>query len=348
MSASPRAGLRDLDPYQSPQPPTDVRLNTNESPYPPSAALRRELAEAVRRESLNRYPDGEAEALRRELARHTGHPFEGVWAANGSNEVIEQLLLAHGGPGRTVVVFEPTYLLHRRLAWIAHSPVESIRVPEPWTIRPEDVDLAIAADPRVVLVCSPNNPTGNTQPVAAVERLASATNALVVVDEAYVEFGGKSALHLLGAHPNVVVVRTFSKAFGLAGARIGYCLAAPEVVDDLRRVRLPYHLSALTQAAGLVALRHAGEASAILAEIRAQRNRILAETPAMGVETFPSEANFVLFRPPKPAMEVWGGLLERGVLVRDVSDSVPGCLRVTAGTRGEVDRFLEALAEVMR
>lgn len=348
MNAVPRAGLRDLDPYQSPQPPVSVRLNTNESPHAPSDAFREELADVARRVALNRYPDREAEALREALARHTGHPVEGIWAANGSNEVIEQLLLAHGGPGRTVVVFEPTYALHRRLSWIAHSPVESVPLSEPWRIGSEHVERALAADPRVVFVCSPNNPTGNAQPVTVVQRLASASEALVVVDEAYIEFGGESALPLVRAHPNVVVVRTFSKAFGLAGARIGYCLVAPEVVEDLRRVRLPYHLSALTQAAGLVALRHADEAGAILTEIRAQRNRLVAEVRAMGAESFASEANFVLFRPPKPAPEVWRGLLERGVLVRDMTEAVPGCLRVTAGTRAEVDRFLEALAEVLR
>src|SRR5581483_11288647 len=329
MNAVPRAELRDLDPYQSPQPPVSVRLNTNESPHAPSDAFREELADAARRVALNRYPDREAEALREALARHTGHPVEGIWAANGSNEVIEQLLLAHGGPGRTVVVFEPTYALHRRLSWIAHSPVDSVPLSEPWRIGSEHVERALAADPRVVFVCSPNNPTGNAQPVTVVQRLASASEALVVVDEAYIEFGGESALPLVRA-------------------RIGYCLAAPEVVEDLRRVRLPYHLSALTQAAGLGALRHADEAGAILTEIRAQRNRLVAEIRAMGAETFASEANFVLFRPPKPAPEVWRGLLERGVLVRDMTEAVPGCLRVTAGTRAEVDRFLEALAEVLR
>jgi len=180
-----------------------------------------------------------------------------------------------------------------------------------------------------------------------VEALAGG-DALVIVDEAYIEFGGKSAVDLVGSHPNVVVVRTFSKAFALAGARIGYCLAAPEVIDDLRRVRLPYHLSALTQAAGLVALRHAHEAMSILDGVRRERDRIREALGAIpGVEAFPSDANFVLFRPPKPADEVWNGLLEHGVLVRDLSAVVPGCLRVTAGTTHEVDAFLRALEVVL-
>jgi len=167
------------------------------------------------------------------------------------------------------------------------------------------------------------------------------------VDEAYIEFGGRSAAGLVAGYPNVAVVRTFSKAFALAGARIGYCLASPEVVDDLRRVRLPYHLSALTQAAGLIALRHKEDALAILDAVRQERDRILGELPALEVRAFPSDANFVLFRPPKPAREVWRGLLDRGVLVRDMTSVVPDCLRVTAGTPEEVGRFLSALKEVL-
>jgi histidinol-phosphate aminotransferase len=180
-----------------------------------------------------------------------------------------------------------------------------------------------------------------------IERFATRIDALVIVDEAYGEFGGSSAIDLLGRYPNLVVVRTFSKAFALAGARLGYCLAAPAVVDDLRRVRLPYHLSALTQAAGLVALDHRDDALAILNSVREQRDRILAALPLLGAETFPSDANFVLFRPPRSADDVWQGLLDRGVLVRDFTALIPQALRVTAGTPDEVDRFLSALEEVL-
>ncbi|HEX7464463.1 MAG TPA: histidinol-phosphate transaminase [Actinomycetota bacterium] len=344
----PRPGLRDLEPYQAPQLAVPVRLNTNESPYPLPEEFREELAEAVRNLDLNRYPDREATGLRGALAEHVGHPLEGTWAANGSNEVIQQLLLAYGGPGRKVVVFEPTYVLHERLSWIAHSDLVRIGLERPWTISRADTNRAAESDPRVVFVCSPNNPTGNAQSVEVIEELAASTGALVIVDQAYVEFGGQSALPLVARYPNVAVVRTFSKAFALAGARIGYCLAAPEVIDDLRRVRLPYHLSALTQAAGTVALRHADEAGAILGEIRAQRDRILRELPRIDAEAFASDANFVLFRPPRPAADVWSELLEHGVLVRDLTAVVPECLRVTAGTPAEIDRFLEALEEVLR
>ncbi len=324
-----------------------ARLNTNESPYPLPDGFREELARAVRELPLHRYPDREARELRERLGEACGHPVEGTWAANGSNEVIQQLLLAYAGPGRSVLVFPPTYALHERLAWVAHADVVRHPLPDGFVLDEATVARGLASGPAVAFVCSPNNPTGNAQPLPAVERLA-AGEALVVVDEAYVEFGGESALPLVGRHPNLVVVRTFSKAFALAGARIGYCLASPEVVEDLRRVRLPYHLSALTQAAGLVALRHRAEAEAILDRIRAERDRILGALRAMpGVEAFPSDANFVLFRPPRPAREVFEGLLARGVLVRDLSDAVEGCLRVTAGTPREVDLFLEALEEVL-
>jgi histidinol-phosphate aminotransferase len=347
VSALPRDGLRDVAPYQAPQVEARARLNTNECPYPLPPGFREDLSAAVRRADLNRYPDREASELRERLAGRAGHPVEGTWAANGSNEVIQQLLLAYGGPGRRVALFDPTYALHERLAWIASSEIVHVGLRAPWEIQPEDLSRALGAEPSVVFVCSPNNPTGNARPPEVVRRLAARGDALVVVDEAYAEFGGETALPLVAQSDNVVVVRTFSKAFALAGARIGYCLASPAVVQDLRRVRLPYHLSSLTQAAGLAALDHAAEADAILSRVRAERDRILAELPRLGAEAHPSDANFVLFRPPAPAGRVWRGLLERGVLVRDVSDSVAGCLRVTAGTPDEVDLFLSALQEVL-
>jgi histidinol-phosphate aminotransferase len=337
-----------VQPYESPQLDVKARLNTNECPYPMPAAFGDDLAEAVRELTLNRYPDREATELRARLAERAAHPVDGTWVANGSNEVIHQLLLAYGGPGRTVVAFEPTYVLHERLSWVAHSDVVGVQLEEPWTIEREHVARALAVRPSVVFVCSPNNPTGNAQPLEAVAALASGGDALVIVDEAYIEFGGATAAGLLDGFPNVVVVRTFSKAFALAGARVGYCLAAPEVVEDLRRVRLPYHLSAVTQAAGLVALRHGDDADGILEEIRVQRDRIVDALPPLGATPFASDANFVLFRPSKPAEDVWRGLLDRDVLVRDMTAVVPGTLRVTAGTPDEVDLFLSALEEVLR
>jgi histidinol-phosphate aminotransferase len=346
--AEPRPGLRDAEPYQAPQFDVPVRLNTNECPYRLPGGFAEDLAEVVRSIRFHRYPDREAFGLREGLSRHTGHPVEGVWVANGSNEVIEQLLLAYGGPGRKAVVFEPTYVLHSRLAWTTHTEPVAIPVDPPFSLTQAHAHRALEAAPHVVFVCSPNNPTGNAQPVEVTEELAAGSDALVIVDEAYIEFGGKSAAGLVADHPNLVVVRTFSKALALAAARIGYCLAAPEVVDDLRRVRLPYHLSALAQAAGTVALYHAEDAMAILDRVRRERDRIVEALSAMaGMVVHPSDANFVLFRPPRPAGDVWQELLDRGVLVRDLSDVVPGCLRVSAGTPDEVDAFLAALGELI-
>jgi histidinol-phosphate aminotransferase len=324
-----------------------VRLNTNECPYPLPSPFAEELAKAVGEIAFNRYPDRDAVALRRALSEHAGHLVEGVWVANGSNEIIEQLLLAYGGPGRRAVVFEPTYMLHGHLAWTTHTDVIRVNVPPPFVVGDDQVRECVHADPRVVFVCSPNNPTGNVQPLEVIEELAQRTSALVVVDEAYVEFGGTSAASLGGSNPNVVVVRTFSKAFALAAARIGYCIASPQVIDDLQRVRLPYHLSAQSQAVGLAALRHRDEALSILDAIRIERDRTFSGLQRTdGVHPYPSEANFVLFRTDRPHTEVFHALLERGVLVRDMSAAVPGCLRVSAGTPQETDRFLDALREV--
>jgi histidinol-phosphate aminotransferase len=345
---APRPGLRDVGFYDSPQLDVAARLNTNECPHPLPERFSKDLAEAVTALPLHRYPDNQMIRLREEFAAHVGHVPEGTWVANGSNEILTQLLQAYGGMGRRVAVFEPTYLLHSRLAWLTQTELVSLRLDEDFSLSPDSVASAIAADPDVVFVCSPNNPTGNAQPVDAVRSLAAQTDALVVVDEAYVEFGGQTCLPLIAEHHNVVVTRTMSKAFALAGARIGYALADPEVVEDLRRVRLPYHVSSLTQAAGIAALHHATEASAILDAIRDERDRILAALRAMpGIVVYPSDANFVLFVPPKPAAEVWRGLLDRGVLIRNLSAVVPNALRVTAGATHEVDLFLSALEEVL-
>lgn len=349
MTAEPRPGLRETAPYLSPQLDVAARLNTNECPVPLPAGFSDDLAEAVRGLGLNRYPDGQMRELRAAIADVAGHPVEGVWPAGGSNEILTQLLSAYGGPGRTSMTFEPTYLLHTRLSWLTHTAHAALRLPGDFVLTVDQADEAAAVEPDVVFVCSPNNPTGNAQPLEPVRAIAEALpRSLVIVDEAYTEFGGETALPLVTTHPNVAVVRTFSKAFAMAGARIGYVLAAPDVVEDLQRVRLPYHLSALAQTAGLVALRHRTDALAALAAIRAQRDRIVTTLTALpGVTVHPSDANFVLFLPPGDAEDTWRRLLERGVLVRDLSAVVPNALRVTAGTEEETDLFLHALEEVI-
>ncbi|HEY7478009.1 MAG TPA: histidinol-phosphate transaminase [Actinomycetota bacterium] len=348
--AEPRPGLRDVAPYISPQLGAAARLNTNECPHPLPEDVALEMAEAIRELPLHRYPDGQLRRLRDELAALHGHRADGTWAANGSNEVLTQLLQAYGGPGRRALTFEPTYLLHRRICWLTNTELVGGELGDGFLLGSDQVEHAAAAAPDVVFVCSPNNPTGNAQPVDAIGALAAALpSSLVVVDEAYGEFSPRTtALPLLATQPNVAVVRTFSKAFALAGARIGYVLTAPSVVEDLQRVRLPYHLSALAQTAGIVALRHRREASDVLAAIAGQRDRLLRELDAIdGVTVYPSDANFVLFVPPGDPATVWQGLLDRGVLVRDMTAVVPGALRVTAGAEHEVDLFLKALGEVL-
>ncbi len=349
-AAEARAGVRDVDPYISPQLDVAAILNTNECPLPLPDAFSDELAQAVRDLSLNRYPDGQMTRLREALADHHDHVFEGTWAANGSNEVLTELLLAYGGPGQRAVVFEPTYLLHSRLSWLTHTELVPLRLEAPFVIDAASAASAMTAAPNVIFVCSPNNPTGNAQPLDSIATLAEGTAALVIIDEAYIEFGGESALKLVADHANVAVVRTFSKAFAMAGARLGYVLTSPEVVADLQRVRLPYHTSALAQTAGIVALRHTAEAMSRLESIRTQRDRIMRELAGVpGMTVFPSDANFVLFTPPSPhdAKRIWQALLDRGVLVRDLTAVVPNALRVTAGSPHEVDLFLTSLHEVL-
>ncbi|HTG46627.1 MAG TPA: histidinol-phosphate transaminase [Actinomycetota bacterium] len=350
MTARPREGLRDMTPYVSPQLDVAARLNTNESPHPLPPGFFEELAKVVRDLPLHRYPDGAATRLREELGAVHGLPAAAVWAANGSNEVLQTLLLAYGGPERRAITFEPTYSLHGRLCWSTHTDRIRGGLPSDFVLGDPQIDEARAARPDIVFVCSPNNPTGNAQPIGAIRGLAEALpDALLIVDEAYAEFSdAPSATGLLGDLRNLAVVRTFSKAYAMAGARIGYALTSPAIVEDLGRVRLPYHLSALTQAAGICALHHRPAARALLASIRVERDRIAAElTTIPGCVVYPSDANFVLFVPPGDARELWRGLLDRGVLVRDMSDAVPNALRVTAGSEHETDLFLKALRECL-
>jgi histidinol-phosphate aminotransferase len=350
MTAEPREGLRDTEPYASPQLPVSARLNTNESPHPLPESFFDELAEAIRDLPLNRYPDGSMRRLREELAAVHGWTWEGTWAANGSNEVLMQLLQAYGGPDRRALVFRPTYLLHARTGRLTHTTIEERALPDDFVMTGAQVEIAREIAPDVVFVCSPNNPTGNAQPVEAVEALARALpSSLVIVDEAYGEFAPETSTRaLLDPCDNLVMVRTFSKAFAMAGARVGYALAAPAVVGDLARVRLPYHLSALAQTTAIVALHHRREALHLLDAVRRERDRMGAELAVMpGVTVYPSAANFVLFVPPGDANAVWQGLLDRGVLIRDMTAVVPGALRVTAGSEQETDLFLGAMKEVL-
>ena len=339
------------EPYGAPQLDVPVRLNVNENPYPPSPAVRAEMAAAIAAQMLNRYPDREATELRTALAGYLGHGLDAsrIWAANGSNEVMTHLLQAFGGPGRTVLSFVPTYSMYPEYARNTHTA---------YVTAPRQADFSLTAamvleaikehGPSVVVITRPNNPTGTTTELAVIEQVLDGTDAIVVVDEAYQEFAHRperTALTLLDRYGNLVVSRTMSKAFALAGGRVGYLAAAPAIVDACRIVRLPYHLSAQTQAVALVALAHAKELLAQVDELRATRDQMLLRLPQLGVEVVDSDANFCLFGPFGDRHDVWQRLLDRGVLVRETGPA--GWLRVTAGTPAETERFYTALAEVM-
>jgi len=359
-----RPDLAGLEPYGAPHLDVPVVLNVNENPYPPTDAVVADIAAAVAAAArgANRYPDRDFPELRHALADYLAAesgvhvPEDEIWAGNGSNEVILHLLQAFGGPGRTVLSWAPTYSMYPEYARDTLTRWESRpRLPD-FTI---DVERAArdmrALAPAVVLLASPNNPTGNALSLAEVGHLAAAgrgagpdgSDTLVVVDEAYAEFrrdGTASALALRGDHPNLVVTRTLSKAFGMAGLRLGYFAAAREVVDAVRVVRLPYHLSAFTQAAALAALRHRASLMAQIASLRSERDALYAWFLAHGFRAVPSDANFILFGEFADRHAVWEGLLAHGVLVREVGPV--GYLRVTVGTPHETSEFRSALLEV--
>ena len=348
-----RDDLRGLSPYGAPQLDVPVLLNTNENPYPPSAALVADLALAAAEAAAgaNRYPDRDAEELRKDLAQYLGHGLVGanLWAANGSNEIIQQILQCFGGAGRSALGFEPSYSMHRLIAlatgteWIAEQRSAD------FTLDPAAAVAAIERHrPDVVFLTSPNNPTGTAAPMELVEAIVGAAPGMVVIDEAYAEFfrpGTPSALTLLPGRPRLIVTRTMSKAFAMAGARIGYLAADPAVIDALLLVRLPYHLSAFTQAVARTALAHTAELLGTVDAVKGQRDRIVEELTALGLDVVPSDANFVSFGDFPDARAVWQGLLDRGVLVRE--GLLPHKLRVTAGTVEETSTFLDALREFL-
>jgi histidinol-phosphate aminotransferase len=348
-----RDDLADLHPYGAPQIDVPVRLNTNENPYPPSPRLVRAIAEAVAEAAatLNRYPDRDAVELRKDLADYLGHGLTAgqVWAANGSNEAIQQVLQAFGGPGRRALGFDPGYSMHSLIARVTCTGWVSADRDEDFGLDPDRAARVVTEHrPSLVFLTSPNNPTGTAAPMALIEAVCAAAPGLVVVDEAYAEFareGTPSALTLLPRYPHLVVTRTMSKAFAMAGARIGYLAAAREVVDKLLLVRLPYHLSAVTQAVARAALALAAEPLATVTNLRTERDGLVAWLRQQGLAVADSDANFVLFGEFDSRRAVWQGLLDRGVLVREVGP--PRWLRVTVGTPAEMAAFRAALDEVL-
>ncbi|PRI10770.1 histidinol-phosphate transaminase [Leucobacter massiliensis] len=343
-----RDNLVGLEPYGAPQEPVPVSLNVNENTHPiPEnvvADIVASLAEAVR--GVNRYPDREFMELREALAGYLGHELvpEQIWAANGSNEVLQQVLQAFGGPGRTLLSFTPTYSMYPLLA--SGTDTEWIGVPRPddFALTAEGVAAALREhQPDIAILCGPNNPTGTPTEREVIRAAYDAFDGILIVDEAYQEFDAErpSSVELLPGRPRLLVSRTMSKAFAFAGVRLGYLAADPAVIDALRLVRLPYHLSALTQAAATAAIRHSGEMLATVADIRAQRERLAAALTGLGYRVHPSGANFLLvggFADPAAAFEA---LRARGILVRNLA--IPGHLRITAGTEAETSALIEAI-----
>jgi len=350
---APRPDLAALEGYHSPQLSVDVRLNTNESPYPPPPAFVDAWLTRLRDAPLHRYPDRAAGELRAGIGAHLGQPAERVFAANGSNEVLQTLLLTYGGPGRSALVFEPTYALHSHICRITGTGVLTGERTADFRISPTEAGLLIAAErPAVVFVCSPNNPTGTVESRATLEAVLAAVldhgPGLLVVDEAYGEFADYSALELVADDVPLVVSRTYSKVWSLAALRLGFCVGPPAVIAELDKVVLPYHLSTATQTAGVAALAFRDEMDARVGALVTERHRLadaLARLP--GLTVFPSGANFVLVRPDGDGRALWERLVGRGVLVRDFSrwPRLDDCLRITVGTPDENDRCIAALRE---
>lgn len=347
-----REDLRGLTPYGAPQAPLPVALNVNENTHPVPEAVAGDIVDDIvmALRDVNRYPDREFTRLREGFAQYLGHGLEAaqIWAGNGSNEVLQHIMQAFAGPGRTVFGFAPTYSMYPLIAqgtgarWVAGTREAD------YTLTAEDAAAQVAAaDPDIVILCAPNNPTGTPLPLDVIEAVYDAARGVVVVDEAYQEFAPRdepSALVLLGGRPRLAVSRTMSKAFAFAGARVGYLAADPAFIDALRLVRLPYHLSALTQAAAIAALRNADTMLGMVDEIVEQRERITATLAALGYQPHESSSNFVLFGGVADPRATFDALYDRGVLVRDVG--IPHHLRVTAGTEAETTAFLDALASI--
>lgn len=345
-----RDDLRGKAPYGAPQERVPIALNVNENTHPIPEEVATDIVRAVAEAVLgvNRYPDREFTRLREALAGYLGVDPEQVWAANGSNEILQQVLQAFGGPGRSVLGFPPTYSMHSIIAdgtgtaWVTAERAPDYTLP---------ADLVVGAieqhRPDIVFLCAPNNPTGTPLALDVVAAAYDATDGIVLVDEAYAEFGDQpSAVTLLDSRPRLIVSRTMSKAFAFAGARLGYLAADPAVVDALRLVRLPYHLSAITQAAAVAALEHAPEMLAMVDDIKAQRDRLLVELPRLGHPVHASAANFVLFGGVDDPQAMFRALLDEGILIRDVG--IPNHLRVTAGTEAETTAFLAAVERLSR
>lgn len=353
-----RADLVGQKPYGAPQLSVPVSLNVNENTHRIPEAVALDIIERLSRAilNINRYPDREFLNLRQALADYLGHGLlaQNLWAANGSNEVLQQIFQAFGGPGRTALSFVPTYSMYPLIAQGTGTGWIGVTRNEDFELSADLVAESIRLHrPDIILICSPNNPTGTPVDLSVIEAaydsMAANPNGVLVIDEAYAEFAhgpDSSALRLLAGRERLMISRTMSKAFAFAGARLGYLAADSAVVDALRLVRLPYHLSALTQAAAEGALAHSAEMLSTVAEIKYQRDRIQDALAALGLKVYRSDANFVLFGGLKDPELVWQQLLDQGILIRNVG--LPGTLRVTAGTEAETSAFIAALERILK
>jgi histidinol-phosphate aminotransferase len=346
----PRADVALMAGYHSPQVDVKVRLNTNEAPVPPPAAFSERLADELRRVEWHRYPDRAASELRTAIAAlHDVDPDQ-VFAANGSNEVLQTLCLTYGGAGRSVAVFEPTYALHSHIARITGTDVvEGDRNPD-FTLDVAEVRRVLGAGPAITYLCSPNNPTGLVENEETVREVLNLVPGLLVVDEAYGQFAPWSALSLVGDDVPLVVTRTYSKTWSMAAARLGYLIGPRSVVAALEKVVLPYHLDTVKQLAGRLALDYRGEMETRVAALVEERGRLADALAQLPLDVWPSGANFILVRPrERDGDAVWQALLDRSVLIRNCSSwpRLDGCLRITIGTREEDDALLTALEEVL-
>jgi len=347
-----RADLQGLSGYHSSQLDVSVRLNTNESPFAPPPAFVAAWCEALSHAPLHRYPDRGATELRGAIAARLGQPAARIFPANGSNEVLQTILLTYGGTGRRALVFEPTYALHSHLARITGTAViagargDDYRIDATYAC-----DLIAREQPDIVFVCSPNNPSGTVESAETIAAIAAASTGVVIIDEAYGEFAPESALDLVTEDRGFVVTRTYSKVWSLAALRLGFAVAPTWMVEELDAVVLPYHLDVATQLAGRLALDHVDDMNARVRTLIEERERLFASLAEhTELDVVPSGANFLLFRCHGDGHAVWQGLVDRGVLIRDFSGwpGVEDCLRVTVGTREENDAFLTALADVLR
>ncbi|MEA3078483.1 MAG: histidinol-phosphate aminotransferase [Actinomycetota bacterium] len=349
----PVDNLGSLQGYHSPQVDVEVRLNTNESPYGPPPEWVGSVVAELERIDFHRYPDRGASELRAALAELHGVRADQVFAANGSNEVLQTLFLTFGGAGRSCAVFEPTYAMHGQIGRLTSTTVVEGERGADFLLDVGEVKRVVAeSSPALTFVCSPNNPTGGAEPRPLLDEILDLAPGLVVVDEAYGQFSSWSALDLVDDARPLVVTRTYSKTWSMAGFRLGYLVGPSSVVAELEKRVLPYHLDTVKQVAGRLALRYQDEMQARVAGLVAERERLVAGLVSLPVETWPSDANFVLFRPTgRSGDDVWQGLVDRSVLVRNCgswgSPRLTDCLRVTVGTPAEDDRFLDALGEVL-